>query len=453
MILSIETTPFADQKPGTSGLRKKVRVFQQPHYAENFIQSVFDVVEGKAGATLVIGGDGRFLNREVIQKAIRMAAAAGFGRVLVGQGGILSTPAASHLIRKRGALGGLVLSASHNPGGPDEDFGIKYNVSNGGPAPEKVTEAIHARTLSIDRYATTDDADLDLDAIGVADVGGMAVEVVDPVADYAQLMGELFDFDAIRNLFTGGFLAESDGARPLGATLYYNRLAQRVTAALSVATAAGPLYPVDTRLRPSGAQGPLVVSVESFARYQREDAWTWEHMALTRARPVFGSAAGRAALSSVVADVLAGNRPARDVPAEAAAMRADMAAHKPPAGPLDAKLLPGGLVDLEFAVHVAQLTRRSGFDPDLARAIEVLAATGALPPAMRGAYDLLTRLLVTVRLVAPDAREPEAAATRALIARALGLADWPAVLAALDAVRDSVGKAWQETIAWTPSPT
>ena len=199
MIVTVETTPFPDQKPGTSGLRKKVRVFQQPHYAENFIQSVFDVVEGKEGATLVIGGDGRFLNRVVIQKAIRMAAAAGFGRVVVGRGGILSTPAASHLIRKRGALGGLVLSASHNPGGPDEDFGIKYNVANGGPAPERVTEAVHARTLSIDRYRTTDDADVDLDAIGTGNVGGgMAVEVVDPVADYADLMETLFDFAAIR---------------------------------------------------------------------------------------------------------------------------------------------------------------------------------------------------------------------------------------------------------------
>ena len=225
MILSIETTPFADQKPGTSGLRKKVRVFQQPHYAENFIQSVFDVVEGKAGATLVIGGDGRFLNREVIQKAIRMAAAAGFGRVLVGQGGILSTPAASHLIRKRGALGGLVLSASHNPGGPDEDFGIKYNVSNGGPAPEKVTEAIHARTLSIDRYATTDDADLDLDAIGVADVGGMAVEVVDPVADYADLMESLFDFPAIRAAgLTLAFDAMSAVTGPYATEIFERRL-------------------------------------------------------------------------------------------------------------------------------------------------------------------------------------------------------------------------------------
>ena len=198
MIRTVDSTPYTDQKPGTSGLRKKVRVFQQPNYAENFIQSVFDAITDKDGATLVIGGDGRFLNREVIQVAIRIAAANGFGRVLVGRGGLLSTPAASHLIRKRRALGGLVLSASHNPGGPDEDFGIKYNVANGGPAPEKVTDAIHARTLTIDRWLTVEGEDIDLDALGEVTVGGMTVEIVDPVSDYAALMETLFDFDAIR---------------------------------------------------------------------------------------------------------------------------------------------------------------------------------------------------------------------------------------------------------------
>ncbi len=198
MIRTVSTTPYTDQKPGTSGLRKKVKVFQQANYAENFVQSVFDVVDDKAGATLVIGGDGRFLNREVIQVAIRMAAANGFGRVIVGRGGILSTPAASHMIRKRGAIGGLVLSASHNPGGPDEDFGIKYNIANGGPAPESITDAINARTLEIDRWLTVDAADIDLDQPGEVMVGDMPVEVVDPVEDYAALMETLFDFDAIR---------------------------------------------------------------------------------------------------------------------------------------------------------------------------------------------------------------------------------------------------------------
>jgi phosphoglucomutase len=209
-IQTVATRPFPDQKPGTSGLRKKVRVFQQPHYAENFVQSVFDSLEDFAGQTLVVGGDGRYLNREVIQIVLRMAAANGFGRVLVGQGGILSTPAASHLIRRSGAFGGLVLSASHNPGGPDEDFGIKYNIGNGGPAPEKVTDAIHARSLAIDSYRILDAADVDLDAVGVTDLGGMAVEVVNPVTAYADLMESLFDFTAIRAMIAGGFTLDFD---------------------------------------------------------------------------------------------------------------------------------------------------------------------------------------------------------------------------------------------------
>ncbi|WP_449472525.1 alpha-D-glucose phosphate-specific phosphoglucomutase [Sphingobium chungangianum] len=210
MILTVSTKPFSDQKPGTSGLRKKVRVFQQPHYAANFVQSVFDSLTGFEGQTLVVGGDGRYLNREVIQIVLKMAAANGFGRVLVGQGGILSTPAASHLIRSSGAFGGLVLSASHNPGGPDEDFGIKYNVSNGGPAPEKVTDAIHARTLTIDSYRIVDADDIDIDTIGKAQLGGMTVEVVAPVAAYADLMEQLFDFSAIREMIAEGFTLSFD---------------------------------------------------------------------------------------------------------------------------------------------------------------------------------------------------------------------------------------------------
>ena len=205
MIQTVTTTPFTDQKPGTSGLRKKVRVFAQPHYAENFVQSVFDSLDGFEGKTLVLGGDGRYLNREVIQTVLKMAAANGFGRVLVGRGGILSTPAASRLIRSAGAFGGLILSASHNPGGPDEDFGIKYNIGNGGPAPEKVTDAIAARSLVIDRYKIIDGADVDIDRLGVRQLGEMVVEVVDPVAAYADLMESLFDFGAIQALIAGGF--------------------------------------------------------------------------------------------------------------------------------------------------------------------------------------------------------------------------------------------------------
>src|SRR5262245_60990962 len=185
MIKTVATTPYQDQKPGTSGLRKKVPVFAQPNYAENFIQSIFDSLEGFEGKTLVIGGDGRYYNREVIQKAIKMAAAAGFGKVMVGQGGILSTPAASNIIRKYHAFGGIVLSASHNPGGPTEDFGIKYNIGNGGPAPEKITDAIFARTKVISEYRIVDGPDVDLDKLGTVKLGDLAVELVDPVADYA----------------------------------------------------------------------------------------------------------------------------------------------------------------------------------------------------------------------------------------------------------------------------
>src|SRR6478672_4205983 len=170
MIRTVPTKPYSDQKPGTSGLRKKVPVFQQEHYAENFIQSIFDALDGFKGKTLVIGGDGRFYNREVIQKAIAMAAANGFGKVMVGQGGILSTPAASHVIRKYQTFGGIILSASHNPGGPTEDFGIKYNIGNGGPAPEKITDAIFARTKTIDSYKTVDVPDIDLDTVGSFDL-------------------------------------------------------------------------------------------------------------------------------------------------------------------------------------------------------------------------------------------------------------------------------------------
>ncbi|MFO1121505.1 MAG: alpha-D-glucose phosphate-specific phosphoglucomutase [Hyphomicrobiales bacterium] len=211
MIQTVATKPFDGQKPGTSGLRKKVPVFQQPHYAENFIQSIFDALDGFRGRTLVIGGDGRYYNTTVVQTAIRMAAANGFGKVMVGRGGLLSTPAASHVIRKHKAFGGIILSASHNPGGPDGDFGIKFNAANGGPAPEKLTDAIYARTRTITSYKTVAGADIDLGRLGNAEVGGMRVEVIDPVADYAALMQQLFDFDAIRQLIAGGFTMRFDG--------------------------------------------------------------------------------------------------------------------------------------------------------------------------------------------------------------------------------------------------
>ncbi len=203
-VLVTATTPFPDQKPGTSGLRKKVSVFQQPGYLENFVQSIFDSLEGYAGKTLVLGGDGRYYNRHAIQVILRMAAANGFGKVLVGRDGLLSTPAASCVIRKHGAFGGIILSASHNPAGPDGDFGIKYNTGNGGPAPEKITDAIYARSRSISAYRTLDTADIDLGTMGETRLGDMTVEVIDPVTDYADLMEALFDFDRIRALLGNG---------------------------------------------------------------------------------------------------------------------------------------------------------------------------------------------------------------------------------------------------------
>jgi phosphoglucomutase len=203
-IQEVQTTPYQDQKPGTSGLRKKVRVFQQPHYLENFVQAIFDTQAQLRGGVLVVGGDGRYYNRTAIQVILRMAAANGVARALVGQGGILSTPAASHLIRKHRGQGGIVLSASHNPGGPDEDFGIKFNAENGGPAPASMTDAMYERTREIDRYFTMEADDLDLDVPGSYRVGDMLVELVDPVEDYADLMTHLFDFEAIHQLFNSG---------------------------------------------------------------------------------------------------------------------------------------------------------------------------------------------------------------------------------------------------------
>ena len=242
-------------------------------------------------------------------------------------------------------------------------------------------------------------------------------------------------------LFSGDHTGESDGTRPLGSTLYYNRLAQRVIAALSAPTAAGALYEVDVRLRPSGAQGPIAVSLESFARYQREDAWTWEHMALCRARPLFGTRQDCAALSAIIADVLHRHRDPEKLRADVLSMRAEMAQHKPPAGPLDVKLARGGLVDLEFLVHYLQLRERTGFDPDLGRAVDSLAAANLLPCPLRPAHDLLARLLIAVRLIAPDGRYPPEA-SRAIVARACGLADWPRLLEAVLAARRAIATCW-----------
>jgi phosphoglucomutase len=202
----IVTRPFPDQKPGTSGLRKRVQSFRMPHYLENFVQSIFDTQTQLAGSELILGGDGRYFNREAIHTILRMATANGIRKVTVGLGGILSTPAASHLIRQRGAAGGIILSASHNPGGPTGDFGIKFNMANGGPAPEAVTQAIHARSLELREYriATHFKGDYDIDHLRQYSANGMDIEVISPVADYADLMETLFDFPAMRSLLTSG---------------------------------------------------------------------------------------------------------------------------------------------------------------------------------------------------------------------------------------------------------
>ncbi len=201
-IITVQTRPFSDQKPGTSGLRKKVTVFQQPHYLENFVQSLFDALDQTEGKTLVIGGDGRYHNQTAIQTILKMAAANGVAHAIVGQNGLLSTPAASCVIRKYQADGGIILSASHNPAGPEGDFGIKYNISNGGPAPENITRAIFENSLKIQHYQILDAPDIDLNTLGQTTLGTLKITCIDPVQDYAQLMAEIFDFDAIRRLLT-----------------------------------------------------------------------------------------------------------------------------------------------------------------------------------------------------------------------------------------------------------
>ncbi|HEY5739912.1 MAG TPA: alpha-D-glucose phosphate-specific phosphoglucomutase [Gammaproteobacteria bacterium] len=207
--ITTATRPYPDQKPGTSGLRKKVRVFQQPNYLENFVQSIFDATAGSkgpvAGQTLVVGGDGRYYNGQALQTIIRMAAANGFERIVAGRDGLLSTPAASCVIRKYRAFGGIILSASHNPGGPDADFGIKFNAANGGPASEELTGAIYERSRKIKNYHSLDSAaDIDLAGIGKQRLDGLVVEVIDPVADYAEMMQRLFDFERISELLSAG---------------------------------------------------------------------------------------------------------------------------------------------------------------------------------------------------------------------------------------------------------
>ncbi|HWD59572.1 MAG TPA: alpha-D-glucose phosphate-specific phosphoglucomutase [Stellaceae bacterium] len=243
---SVPVTPFAGQRPGTSGLRKRVAVFREPGYLEAFVQSLFDALpeavgQGAAGQTLVLGGDGRFFNDRAIQAIIRLAAANGVARLLVGRDGLLSTPATSAVIRERGAFGGIVLSASHNPGGPQGDFGIKYNVANGGPAPERVTEAIYRHSQTIAAYRTLETADVPLDRLGSTRLGGMELTVIDPVADYAALMERIFDFDRLRDLLRGGFRLAFDAMNAVTGPYAREIFERRLGAPAGTALNADPL--------------------------------------------------------------------------------------------------------------------------------------------------------------------------------------------------------------------
>ena len=297
---------------------------------------------------------------------------------------------------------------------------------------EATIETLAAATVAEFEAAHGRVPDSELVILGLGRLGG-------GVLTYASDLDLVF-------LFTGGFLADSDGPKPLAATLYFNRLAQRIIGALSVATASGPFYEVDTRLRPSGTQGPIAVTLDSFSRYQRESAWTWEHMALTRARPVYGGAAARAATSAVIAEVLARPRDDARLTADVVAMRGEIATHKPAIGRLDVKLAPGGLVDLEFTVHLLQLRHQAALTPSLDAALAILVEQGRLPPALIVASALLTRMLVTLRLVTPEGDDlPDE--SREIVARACGHGDWASLLAAYAVARQTVSDCWRRVAA------
>ncbi|MFD1612525.1 bifunctional [glutamine synthetase] adenylyltransferase/[glutamine synthetase]-adenylyl-L-tyrosine phosphorylase [Sphingomonas tabacisoli] len=378
---------------------------------------------------------------------------------------------AALLGRRPQLLDGLIDATAFDPAPPVAELARSFATAEGGDY-ERLLDHVR-RSVGEKRFAlgvqliegTSDPLDV---AAGYSRVAEAALQVLAAatIEDHARQHGHVpgselvilalgrlggealthaSDLDLVY-LFTGDIHAVSDGAKPLEATRYYNRLAQRVTAALSVPTAAGALYEVDTRLRPSGRQGLLAVTVDSFAEYQRADAWTWEHMALTRARPVFGSEPAQARVRAVVEEVLRRPRDPRKLLADVVSMRAEMAKHKPPAGPLDAKLIAGGLVDLEFSVHAAQLEHSAGLNPRLDAAIDELIAAALLPASLASAYPVLARLLVTLRLVAPDAQEPPAP-TRVLVARACGFDDWDALLEGYAAARQSVATHWARIVA------
>ncbi|HYZ47639.1 MAG TPA: glutamine-synthetase adenylyltransferase, partial [Sphingomonas sp.] len=378
---------------------------------------------------------------------------------------------ADALGRRPELLDGLIDATALEPAPPHEDLARTFGAAEFSDYErllDHVRRAVGERRFALGVQLIEGGADpLEVSA-GYARVAEAALQVLAAatVADHARQHGRVpeselvilalgrlgggalthaSDLDLVY-LFTGDIHASSDGPRPLEATRYYNRLAQRVSGALSVPTAAGALYEVDTRLRPSGTKGLLAVTVESFAEYQRSGAWTWEHMALTRARPVFGSPEARAEAQAIIDETLRRLRDPDTLLKEVISMRAEIAKHKPPKGPLDAKLIEGGLVDLEFCVQAVQLEHRVGFDPRLRPAIDALIAAGLLPAGFAFAHDMLTRLLVTLRLVAPDAREP-APPTRALIARACGFEAWDELLEGFAQARQSVREVWDGLIA------
>lgn len=378
-------------------------------------------------------------------------------------------PLAGALGRRPALLDGLIDATALAPVGDVVELAVEMRTGEAGDdyeaALQRVRLVVGEKRFALGAQLVAGTSDPLEVAHGYARVAEAAIEVLGAatVAEFARVHGRVPDSELVIlalgrlgggalthasdldliYLFTGDFAVESDGPKPLGAVHYYNRLAQRLSAALSVPTAAGALYEIDTRLRPSGAQGPLVVSLDGFAKYQREDAWTWEHMALTRARAVFGSEPARRDVTAVIDSVLTAPRDAAKLIADAVEMRAEMARHKPPRGLLDAKLLPGGLVDLEFAVHVAQLSdRRVRIVPDLDPAIAALSNAGIVPATLAEDYRFLTRMLVLLRLVAPD-NEPPSPPTRELIIRALGAESWDALVARFATTRQEVSRIWQ----------
>lgn len=385
-------------------------------------------------------------------------------------GTILShAPTLAHdLARRTELLDGLIDASAHDLPGSVDALAAEFRRGEGGEDYEalldRVRRQVGERRFALGVQLVTGVQDpLDV-ARGYARVAEAALVVLADAtaAAFAEIHGHVpgsslallalgrlgggslthaSDLDLIY-LHDGGDLQDSDGRKPLGPFHYFNRLAQRVSAALSVPTASGPLYEVDTRLRPSGTQGPLAVSLDAFERYQRESAWTWEHMALCRARPIYGTQAARAQMTAIVSARLAADRDRAKLVADARSMRAEMAKHKPARGALDVKLIDGGLVDLEFCIHVTQLSHHAGFDPALGNAVRLLAADGLLPEAMIDAYELLGRMLVMLRLVAPGAEEPPAPA-RSLVARACRAENWDALLEDYARARQTVSDCWR----------